>query len=59
MFGKLLGSAARIVNSPLSAVDKFMADGEKLKDEDRVLSSPLESVAEQLDEADKGWKKDV
>lgn len=48
MIGKLLALPARLLNVPFRAAEKLLGDDSK---EDRFLSTPLESVAEALEEA--------
>lgn len=49
MFGKLLAAPIRLINSPMRAVEKLLGDeGDK---EDRILSRPLEEMAEAVEEA--------
>lgn len=61
MFGKLLGSATRIVNAPLDALDNIFDEprprGQATRDEDRFASAPLEELAKALDDADRGWEE--
>lgn len=52
MFGKLLALPVRLLNVPARAAEKlagYMTDTGDEKD-DRVLSAPLESVAEAVEE---------
>lgn len=46
LFGKLI----RVVNAPATALERLIA-GEKVKDEDRLMSAPLEALAKAIDEA--------
>ena len=48
MFGSLLSSIVKVVNVPLSVIDK----GLDLEDEDRIFSAPLNAVAEELEKID-------
>ena len=53
MFGKLLGSVVRIVNAPIRAVeDVFSGEPDGLDDDERIVSMPLDALANELDEAD-------
>ena len=49
MFGKLLGKLVRVVNLPLTAMDRLADDGGY---EERTISQPLETLAEACDEID-------
>ena len=49
MFGKLLAAPLRLLNVPFRATEKLLGDDEP-KDE-RILSAPLEAVAESVEEA--------
>ncbi len=53
MLGKLLASVVRVVNAPARAMEKFMDPNSDRRDEDNILSKPLESIASALEEADK------
>lgn len=48
MIGKLLATPVRLLNTPMRAVEKMVGDDDK---RDRVLSQPLESLAESVEEA--------
>lgn len=45
-FGKLLATPIRLLNVPLRAAEKLLND-----DDDRVVSAPLEAIAEAVEEA--------
>ncbi len=49
MIGKLLAAPVRLLNVPLRAAEKIV-DPDDRKD-DRILSVPLEAVAEAIEEA--------
>jgi hypothetical protein len=53
MFGKLLALPVRILNIPARAMEKLVGDQEK---EDRVISKPLELLAEAIEESLDGEK---
>jgi hypothetical protein len=49
MFGKLLGSAVRIVNTPIRATENLLG----VEDEDdRLFSKPADALADELDDID-------
>ena len=50
MIGGLLGTVVRIVNTPLDALERLAG---RERDEDRVISRPLESLAEAMDAVDR------
>jgi len=52
--GKIAASLVRIANSPARAIEILIdkATGEETPVDDRIISAPLESLAEALDEAD-------
>lgn len=54
MFGKLLAAPIRLLNVPARAAEKLL-DPDDSK-EDRILSQPLECVAESVEEAVDGEK---
>jgi len=50
MFGKLLGSAVKIVNAPIRAAEDLLgAENE----DDRLLSKPGDALAKELEDVDK------
>ena len=51
MFGKLLSLPVRLLNVPMRAVERIVAPQDP--DPPRLLSQPLESVAEAIEEATK------
>lgn len=54
MFGKLLGSIVRIVNAPIRAAeDVLTCDQRGMAEDERILSNPLDALADQLDDIDK------
>lgn len=55
MFGKLLAAPVRLANVPARAAEKLVNPEDR--EEDRVVSRPLESVAEAVEEAVDGDKK--
>ena len=60
MFGKLLAAPIRLLNAPLRATEKlaaYMTDTPDRK-EDRILSVPLDAVAESIEEAADGEKNE-
>lgn len=48
MIGKLLATPVRLLNMPMRAVEKMVGDDDK---RDRILSQPLESLADSVEEA--------
>jgi hypothetical protein len=52
MIGNILATSVRILNAPLRATEKFIDPESQRDDETNVLSAPLESLAEALEEAD-------
>ena len=52
MLGNLLGGIVRVVNAPLRAAETLMAGDDTTEDE-RIISKPLDVLAEALEEADK------
>ena len=48
--GKLVTLPVRIVNAPIQAAENIMAGGEP-HDADRILSKPLDAVADAIEEA--------
>ena len=52
MLGKLLGSATRIINTPLDAAERLTG---RESEEERTISAPLEELAKSMDDVDKGW----
>ncbi len=57
MLGSLLGTATRLVNTPLEVVDRVTkADEREFDDRDRFASTPLEELAKSFDNAD-GYKE--
>ena len=56
MIGKLLGLPFRILNAPIRAGEKIiagMSGGQDIQKENRILSKPLDALAEALEEVDK------
>lgn len=53
MFGKLLSLPVRLLNIPARALEKLVGDIPK---EDRVISKPLDNLAEAIEEAMDGEK---
>lgn len=51
MIGKLIGSAIRLVNAPLKAIDEISTIDPRHPND--LLSGPLETLAESFEEADK------
>jgi hypothetical protein len=49
MLGKLFAAPFRLLNVPMRASEKLLGDDESK--EDRILSAPLEAVAESVEEA--------
>lgn len=56
VFGKLLAAPIRLVNTPARAVEKLLED-KNSPDDGRVLSAPLEALAEAVEEVVDGEKK--
>ena len=56
MFGKLLAAPIRLINTPARAVEKLLEDKHS-PDDDRVISAPLEALAEAVEEVVDGDKK--
>lgn len=52
IFGDLLSLPVKIVNAPVRAVEDLM-NTEKCKEDDRILSKPLDFLADQLKNIDK------
>lgn len=50
MFGKILGSAVRIVNAPIRATENLIGMGDS--EEDRIVSKPADALAEELERID-------
>jgi hypothetical protein len=48
MIGKLMAAPVRLLNTPARTVEKMVGDDDQ---RDRVLSQPLESLAESVEEA--------
>ena len=53
ILGKILSTPVRILNVPFRAIEIAIGQDNELGDDDNILSRPLESVAEALDEIDK------
>ena len=57
MLGKLLGGITRIVNIPLrateNALDALSGEDAPTQEEDRVISKPLDALADELEDLDK------
>ena len=51
MVGKLLAAPARLANAPLRAVEKVTDVDDEDLEEDGMLSRPLETLAESIEEA--------
>ena len=52
LLGKILSTPVRILNMPFRAVEKIIAPDSKRDDEDNIISKPLESIENALDEVD-------
>ena len=55
MFGRLLALPFRIANAPIRAAEKLLAGmcgDEDIPKENRILSKPLSSLAEAIEEID-------
>jgi hypothetical protein len=55
MIGKLLGLPFRVLNAPLHAAEKVldtMCGGNSTPKEDRILTRPLDALAEAFEEID-------
>ena len=52
LFGKLLAAPFRIINAPIRAVETLVNGGEKPADDDRLLSKPLDAIADELEDVD-------
>jgi hypothetical protein len=50
LLGKLLSTPVRILNVPNRMIEKLVDSDSKLGDDDNILSTPLERLAESLDE---------
>lgn len=51
--GKILSSVVRVVNAPIRAMEDVLScPGEKLPDSERIVSAPLDALADQLKRAD-------
>lgn len=51
MLGKLLGKVVRVVNAPLRAIETI-ADPDNAPNDERIVSAPLEKLAQALDKVD-------
>lgn len=51
LFGELLSLPVQVVNAPLRAVEDILG-GEKAREDDRVLSKPLDFLADQIKKVD-------
>ena len=52
LLGKLLSTPVRILNVPNRMIEKLIDSDSELGDDDNILSTPLERLAESLDEID-------
>jgi hypothetical protein len=52
LIGKLLSTPVRILNIPARCIEKLVDSDSELGDDDNILSTPLERLAESLDEID-------
>ena len=52
LLGTLLAAPVRILNIPNRALEKLVDPDSERGDEDNVLSKPLESIAEAIEEVD-------
>jgi hypothetical protein len=48
----LLSAPVRIINAPIRAVETLCNGGERPHDSDRVLSRPLDALADELKDVD-------
>ena len=52
LFGKLLSTPVRLVNTPFRVIEKLVDPDSKRGDKDNLLSKPFESLAKVLEEID-------
>ena len=52
LFGKLLSTPVRILNTPARAIERLVDSDSDRDDDENILSKPLESLAKALDEID-------
>jgi len=52
ILGKILSTPVRILNAPFRAIEIAIGQDSESGNDDNILSRPLESVAEALDEID-------
>lgn len=50
LIGRILATPVRVANVPFRAIEKVV--GDDMPKEDRILSRPLEALAEALEEVD-------
>jgi hypothetical protein len=57
--GKLVAAPIRLVNAPLRAIEKVVdyTDGTHTPKSERIISTPLECIAEAIEEAIDGEKR--
>jgi len=52
IFGELLALPIRIVNAPIRVVEDLCNGGEKTPEDERLLSKPLDMLADAVEEVD-------
>jgi hypothetical protein len=52
LFGKLLAAPFKIVNAPIRAAENLLNGGERVPEEDRIFSKPLDAIADELEDVD-------
>lgn len=52
LFGRLLAAPFRIVNAPIRAAENLLNCGERVPEEDRIFSKPLDEIADELEDVD-------
>ena len=52
LLGKLLAAPFKIVNAPIRAAENLLNGGERVREDDRIFSKPLDALADELEELD-------
>lgn len=50
--GKLLAAPARLINAPIRAAENLLNGCEPMREEDRIFSKPLDTLADEVEKVD-------
>ena len=56
LLGDLFAAPLKIVNAPLRALENLAAGGERVNEENRIFSKPLDALADEISKIDEDKK---